>query len=150
MLFAYTYGPHAMEKMQSFIDFIFYEVWCKAPGEEYGIHLFEPSDPLYKVMNELNRRDLAGSLKDGAGKWFYETVNEIFNEFGKLNDDELEEYLQSYRANNQVLELCSNSHGTSPTLYTDLNPSKTDLNGKLSDFFKKLYSSGFFGLSFVW
>jgi len=51
MLFAYTYVPHAMEKMQEFIDFIFFEVWCKAPGVEYGIHLFEPSDsPLYQIM----------------------------------------------------------------------------------------------------
>lgn len=26
MLFSYTYVPHKMEKMQAFIDFIFYEV----------------------------------------------------------------------------------------------------------------------------
>ena len=30
MLFSYIYVPHKMEKMQAFIDFIFYEVWCKA------------------------------------------------------------------------------------------------------------------------
>ena len=32
MLFAYIYMPHSMEKMQAFIDYIFFEVWCKAPG----------------------------------------------------------------------------------------------------------------------
>jgi hypothetical protein len=31
MLFSYTYVPHQMERMQEFIDFIFHEVWCKAP-----------------------------------------------------------------------------------------------------------------------
>jgi hypothetical protein len=41
MLFAYTYVPHAMEKMQEFIDFIFFEVWCKAPiGLAFSLDLF--------------------------------------------------------------------------------------------------------------
>ena len=41
MLFPYKYVPHQMEKMQEFIDFIFYEVWCKACTTDYGIHLYE-------------------------------------------------------------------------------------------------------------
>ena len=150
MLFAYTYVPHAMEKMQEFIDFIFYEVWCKAPSVEYGIHLFEPFDsPLYKIMSELNRRDLADSLKEGAGKWFYETVNKIFIEFSKLTDEEIEAYRQQFKENNLIEELCSHQDDVSPAHYSDLDLAKTDLNEQLSDFFKKLYSSGFFGLSFV-
>ena len=32
MLFPYAYVPHSMEKMQEFIDLIFFEVWCKAPA----------------------------------------------------------------------------------------------------------------------
>ena len=91
MLFPYTYVPHAMEKMQEFVCFIFDEVWCKAPSIEYGIDLFEPADGLYQIMNELYRRDLAGKLKDGAGKLFYESVNEIFNEFKSLTEEEVAE-----------------------------------------------------------
>jgi 5-methylcytosine-specific restriction endonuclease McrA len=138
-----------MEKMQEFIDFIFYEVWCKAPTEEYGIHLFEPSDLLHKVMKELNGRDLAGQLKTGSGKWFYEAVNNIFNEFRELDAKEVGEYRQFYQANNQIGELCSNNHEVSPVRYDDLNKTKIELNRKIEGFFKKLYSSGFFGLSFV-
>ncbi|CCK78352.1 HNH endonuclease [Desulfobacula toluolica] len=149
MLFPYTYVPHQMEKMQSFIDFIFFEVWPKALTEQYGIHLFAQKNALYQIMDELYRRDLAGTLRSGAGKWFYEAVNEIFNEFKKLNNAEIDEYCQSYRANNLIETLCKNVPGSSPVRYSDLNSSKTDLNNRLSDFFKKLYSSGFFRLSFV-
>lgn len=149
MLFPYTYVPHSMEKMQEFIDFIFFEVWCKAPGNEYGIHLFEPLDSLYHIINELNRKDFSGKLKDGAGKWFYESLNEIFNEFKTLNRAEIDEYCQYYQMNNQIEELCSNNHEASPVQYANLNSSKDELNKKLADFFSKLYSSGFFELSFV-
>ena len=83
---------------------------------------------------------------DGAGKWFYQAINEIFNEFKKLDGHEINEYCQCYRANNLIGELCENSPEVSPVQYCDLNPSKKDLNTRLSDFFKKLYSSGFFGL----
>lgn len=149
MLFPYTYVPHQMEKMQEFIDFIFYEVWCKAPTMEYGIHLFEPLEPLYKVMNELYTRDLADNLKDGAGRWFYQSVNEIFNEFKKLNANDIETYAQYHKANNLIEELCSNNLCHSPLRYSDWSVPKNDLNSKIEDFFTKLYSSGFFGLSFV-
>ena len=149
MLFPYTYVPHQMEKMQAFIDVIFYEVWCKALTEEYGIHLFESFESLHQIMNELYRRDLADTLKDGAGKWFYQAVNQIFNEFKKLDSPEIVEYCQCYQANNLVEDLCGNLTENCPVQYGDLNPSKTDLNSKLSDFFENLYSSGFFGLAFV-
>ena len=33
MLFPYTYVPHSMEKMQEYIDFIFYQVWCGRHGK---------------------------------------------------------------------------------------------------------------------
>lgn len=41
MLFQYTYVPHQMEKMQAFIDFIFFEVWCRRRST--------PSIPIYLV-----------------------------------------------------------------------------------------------------
>lgn len=149
MLFPYTYVPHAMEKMQAFIDFIFYEVWCNAPDEEYGIQLFEPFDCLHSIMNELYRRDLAGELKDGAGKFFYVCVNEIFNEFKGLSVAEIDEYKCFFAANNMIRELCSGATATAPLVYGALPPAKDALNKKIEEFFSKLYSSGFFDLKFV-
>ena len=55
MLFPYTYVSHQMEKMQEFIDFIFYEVWCKAPGYgPFSLDLFLPNPDLYEVMNAFH------------------------------------------------------------------------------------------------
>lgn len=149
MLFPYKYVEHDMEKMQAFVDFIFFDVWCEASDREYGMHLFEPFEPLYQIMDALHRRDLADSLSKGAGKWFYEKVNQIFNEFQALSDVEIADYRKLYQENNLIEELCLNQQGATPTQYSDLNASNADLNGKISEFFKQLYSSGFFGLSFV-
>lgn len=149
MLFPYKYVPHQMEKMQEFIDFIFHEVWCCAPGTQYSIDLFTPSEELHKIMDELYRRDLAGKLKDGAGKFFYQCVNEVFNDFKTLTHAEIEEYKAFFTANNMVEEVCSGSMTTAPAIYEALNPAKTALNDKIENFFKGLYSSGFFDLKFV-
>ena len=150
MLFPYTYVPnHDMEKMHKFVAFIFDEVWCKARDIEYGIHLFETADCLYRIMDELYRRDLAGKLKDGAGKFFYECVNEIFNEFKGLSGTEIAQYKNIFIANNQIEELCSGSPTIIPVKYEAMDPAYAALNEKIENFFKKLYSSGFFDLKFV-
>lgn len=55
MLFSYTYVPHKMEKMQAFIDFIFYEVWCKARVRgPFCLKLFEANAELYEVMEDFS------------------------------------------------------------------------------------------------
>jgi hypothetical protein len=55
MLFPYTYVPHKMEKMQSFIDFIFYAVWCQAPSKgTYRLELFSPNPELFEVMTAFH------------------------------------------------------------------------------------------------
>ena len=54
MLFPYKYVPHQMEKMQEFIDFIFYEVWCKAPGNgPFSLDLFNENVDLRELMHDL-------------------------------------------------------------------------------------------------
>ena len=54
MLFPYTYVPHSMEKMQEFIVFIFFEVWCKAPaGHPFGFDPFNAKPDLKSVMEAL-------------------------------------------------------------------------------------------------
>lgn len=150
MLFPYKYVPHHdMEKMHQFVVFIFDEVWCKAPDVDYGIHLFEPADGLHQIMNELYRLDLADKLNDGAGKFFYESVNKIFNEFKGLTKDEIARYRSYFVSNNLIEELCSGAATAIPATYSALNPARAALNERIEEFFKKLYSSGFFDLKFV-
>lgn len=147
MLFPYKYVPHTMEKMQEFIDFIFYEVWCKAHSTEYGIHLYEAKKDLYNLMDDLFKMDLAGKLKDSsAALFFYEGVNDIYNEFKSLANNEIEEYKRYFDANNKLKESCTGSEDVTPITYASLNPMKATLNRKLGEFFKTLYSSGFFSL----
>lgn len=149
MLFPYTYVPHQMEKMQTYIDFIFYEVWSKAPNSEYGIHLYEPCEALCKIMEELHRRDLAGDLREGSGKYFYESINKIFNAFKQLTQGEIDQYKQGFDSNNRVEELCSGSPEHVPMVYVGMGNYQKALNDEIENFFKNLYSSGFFNLAFV-
>lgn len=75
MLFPYTYVPHQMERMQIFIDFIFYEVWCTAPvGLVFHTDLFEGNSDLKEVMVEFGFSPTASA----RGKRFYKEVKEIY------------------------------------------------------------------------
>jgi len=145
MLFPYTYVPHQMEKMQAFIDFIFYEVWCKAPSTQYGIHLFAANADLYELMEHLVQKDLSGKL-NGSAENFYVAVNEIYLEFKSLSDDEIKEYQRHFSANNDIERACSGDVACIPITFSLLDASKQSLNQKLESFFKNLYSSGFLDL----
>ena len=54
MLFPYIYVPHQMERMQRFVNFIFYQVWCRAPkAEPFDLSLFDANPPLKEVMTSF-------------------------------------------------------------------------------------------------
>ena len=72
MLFTYKYVPHAMEKMQTFIDFIFYDVWCKALGNgEFRFELFDTNPELKALMETFYYSDTQG------GDFFYSHVEKF-------------------------------------------------------------------------
>ncbi|HGW2838616.1 TPA: hypothetical protein ACNPWP_004858, partial [Escherichia coli] len=76
MLFSYIYVPHKMEKMQAFIDFIFYEVWCKARVRgPFCLKLFEANAELYEVMEDFSSSDTQGAV------FFYNHVEKIYGLF---------------------------------------------------------------------
>lgn len=75
MLFAYTYVPHQMEKMQEFIDFIFLNVWCKAPTNgPFGLDLFAANADLHDVMT-------AFLYSDAAGADFFTAILNVFTDY---------------------------------------------------------------------
>lgn len=151
MLFPYKYiANHNAEKMHKFIDYIFNQVWCKAPTNEYSLDLFNGDADLEVIMSQLFAQDLAGKLKDNsASKYFYEGVNEIFIEFKKLSDQEIQKYKNYFKINNEIGNLCSGITSSTPILYADLDPNKKLLNNKIEAFFTRIYSSGFFDLADV-
>ncbi|MFO0940701.1 MAG: hypothetical protein U0930_08030 [Pirellulales bacterium] len=150
MLFTYRPVPHKMDQMHEFVSFIFSEVWCKAPDNEYSLELFEPNPALHQIMVELFRRDSAGKLDtDGAAYFFYENVNAIFSEFKLLNPVEIVQFRTQFEHNNRIEELCRNEAGVTPTHYDSLDSAKSVLNDKIYKFFNGIYNSGFFDLAFV-
>ena len=97
MLFAYTYVPHAMEKMQAFIDFIFFEVWCKAPGNGgFRLELFDAHAELKALMEAFYYGDTRG------GDFFYGHVEGIYGLFAALTPPQIDQLKQWYQANNDI------------------------------------------------
>lgn len=135
MLFPYTYVPHKMEKMQAFIDFIFYEVWCKAPTSgHYNLSLYNANPELCEVMTAWHYDDSKGS------EFFSGHIEGIYGLFAALGPTQIDQFRAWYRANNDIEHVCANDPATSLVRYDDFPVELKDLQTKLAGFFKKLYS----------
>lgn len=137
MLFAYTYVPHQMEKMQEFIDFIFHEVWCKAPvGLEFTLALFDAKPDLKEVLSSFG---FAQNAPD-RGKQFYKEIKTIYGFFEPLTPQQIDQFKQWYKSNNEIEKVCNNDPSTQLARYSDIATTHKDLAEQLGTFFKGLYS----------
>lgn len=144
MLFPYTYVPHQMEKMQTFIDFIFHEVWCKAPiGLVFHPDLFEGSPDLKQVMAEFGFSAQAAD----RGKAFYKDVKTIYVLFALLSPQEIDQFKQWYQGNNDLERVCANNPAAHLARYADIAVNHKDLADQLGTFFKGLYSQSLLSLA---
>lgn len=135
MLFPYTYVPHQMEKVQAFIDFIFYAVWCQAPSKgPYRLELFASNPELLEVMTAFHYDDSQGA------EFFAGHVERIYALFAPLSACQVEQLRLWYRANNDVEGVCANDHAMSLKRYADFPIEIKDLHNQLASFFKGLYS----------
>jgi len=136
MLFPYTYVPHQMEKMQAFIDFIFYAVWCQAPSKGlYRLELFASNPELLEVMTAFHYDDSKGA------EFFAGHVERIYALFAPLSACQVEQLRLWYRANNDVEGVCANDHAMSLKRYADFPAELEDLGDQLKSFFTRLYSN---------
>ncbi len=143
MLFPYTYVPHQMEKMQEFIDFIFFEVWCRAPiGLVFHPDLFDNNLDLKEVMVEFGFSPKAAE----AGKTFYKQVKAIYGLFSSLSLQEILQFKLWYEGNNNLEKVCANDPAIPLVRYADIAVSHKDLAAQLGTFFKGLYSQSLLGL----
>jgi hypothetical protein len=134
MLFPYTYVPHQMDKMQTFIDFIFHEVWCKAPTSgPFGLQLFDATPELREVMEEFYYSD-----KKNAD-FFYGNVERIYGHFSKLNAKQIRRLKWWYYSNNNIEQLCSNGSGCHATRYSDIEKKFPSIAIDTHKFFTGLY-----------
>ncbi|BBF66026.1 hypothetical protein F6A13_05860 [Acidithiobacillus sp. 'AMD consortium'] len=142
MLFPYTYVPHKMEKMQAFIDFIFYEVWCKAPARvPFGLHLFDANAELREVMEAFYYSDAQGA------DFFYGHVERIYGLFSALSPSQINQFQQWYQGNNDLEKVCANDPATHLVRYADIAVPHKDLAEQLAVFFKGLYSQSLLDLA---
>jgi hypothetical protein len=146
MLFPYTYVPHRMEKMQTFIDFIFHEIWCKAPvGLAFHPDLFDANPELKEVMVEFGFSVQAAE----PGKDFYKGVKAIYGHFAPLSPQEIDQFKQWYKGNNDLENVCANDPATYLARYADIAVNHKDLSAQLGTFFKGLYSQSLLSIAIL-
>lgn len=142
MLFPYTYVPHQMEKMQKFIDFIFHEVWCKAPvSGPFGLNLFDAEVELREVMEAFYYSDAQGA------DFFYGHVERIHGLFSALPPDQINQLQHWYQGNNDLEKVCANDPAAQLARYTDIAVVHNVLGEQLASFFKGLYSPSLLNLA---
>ena len=142
MLFPYTYVPHQMEKMQTFIDFIFHEVWCEAPTSgPFGLNLFDANAELREVMEVFYYSDAQGA------DFFYGHVERIYGLFSALTAVQISQFQQWYQGNNDLEKVCANDPATHLARYADIAVNHKDLAAQLGTFFKGLYSQSLLDLA---
>ncbi|MFO7556805.1 MAG: hypothetical protein R6W88_16520 [Desulfobacterales bacterium] len=147
MLFPYLYVPHSMEKMQEYIDFIFHEVWCKAPWQTYDISLFDGKDDLREIIKDLH------NTEPKSADFFIKGIQLIFSEFSQLYSFDIQRLKYWYKANNDIKAICQKDNKSLPIRYKKL---ETCFRGKyrllsnlLYNFCKDLYSDNFLSLKII-
>jgi len=141
MLFPYTYVPHQIERMHRFINFTFYQVWCRAPkAGPYSLSLFDANPPLKEVMESF-----AYSHRK-QGDLFSSRIQAIYEDFAKLPRAEIVQFKRWYQSNNDIEQACGNGAGSSLARYAEIEVDHPELSGLLKSFFKNLYSADLLGL----
>ncbi|MBY0419937.1 MAG: hypothetical protein K2W88_17935 [Pararheinheimera sp.] len=132
--------------MQEFIDFIFLEVWCKAPiGLPFHAQLFDDNPVLKGVIVEFGFSAQAPE----RGKVFYKDVKAIYGLFASLTPPDIYQFKQWYRANNDIENVCANDPTIQLLRYKDIFATHAALGKQLAVFFRSLYDSSFLGLSAI-
>lgn len=142
MLFSYQYVPHQMEEMQKFIDFIFFEVWCKAPkGKPFNLDLFDGNAELKEVMKAFHCSDAKGA------NFFNGHVESIYGLFAMLKPLDIQKFKQWYKANNDIEKVCANDSTIHIVRYADIKAAYPDLSQQLASFYKEIYSKDLLNLA---
>jgi hypothetical protein len=134
MLFAYQYVTHQIDKMQSFIDYIFNDVWCNASTlGGYNLEAFDGYSELKELITELSYEDTK------AAYYFVSHIQSIYDEFAKLSAPQTAQLKSWYAANNDIENICFNNPTNQIVKYADIASSYPKLAELFSTFFKNLY-----------
>lgn len=120
MLRAYQPITHDIFKAHELIEYLVYQVWCKADDQ-----------PVEDKLNEM----LTKLYEDGRLKSFKKDVDDIYAVCKDLNDDEKKAFAVAFENNNQIKKLCEGD--AKPIALTTLNKKLVE---KIEPFFKGLYT----------
>lgn len=141
MLFPYQYINHSIEKMQKLIDYIFYEVWCKAPSfKRYSLARYNNNRELKDVIKAFHYSNTE------PGDFFNSKIEEIYYIFKTLNPHEIHQLENWYQSNNDIENLCINFPGVIPATYAEISQLNINLAKALKAFFVRLYSQDLLSL----
>jgi hypothetical protein len=131
MLFPYTYINHSIEKLQEYINHLFLEVWCKAEGD-YDIELLHPDlkDITLEIYNDPRI----------TNDYLYGPIQVVFEIFAGFDQDVRDGLARAYRDNNSIADLCKQTNGCEPLLYSALRSIDLRLGEELERFFKHLFA----------
>lgn len=124
MLRAYKSIEHDFKKAHELIEYLVYEVWCKADAT-----------PVITKLNDTLKK----LYEDGRLKTFKANVDEIYTICQGLDEDEKTAFATIFQHNNRIPELCAG--GIKPMALSTLNK---ELREKVKSFFEGLYT-GFLG-----
>lgn len=134
MIFTYKYIKHDIEKLQEFLDFLFYDVWLLAEGS-FNFSKLAQNVELQKICEQLEIDDTKW------GNFFNSRIAWIHDEFAKINDDNFKlELIDLYYNNNNIESLCSNKT-LQPLAYSELKVRYPGLEKAINSFYSKLYGS---------
>jgi hypothetical protein len=130
-----------MEKMQKYMDFIFFEVWCKASDlGDFDLSLFDRNTDLQDIIRAFNFLDTSPEW----GIYFLQRIKDIFELFKSLKNDEIKKLKYWYKVNDNIKRLCDGT--LEPIMYKDLKNIYQDLSKKFQELYSVLYSKKIIGL----
>ena len=134
MLYFYKHVDHDMDKMQKFIDFIFENVWCKAPHSgAFCLELFCGEPELKEFMTSLYYNDTKN------GDFFYSHVEKIYKIFANLSPAEIDQLKIWYNSNNDIERACANAFDNKIVRYKELAEFNSELCTAIKNFFTSLW-----------
>jgi len=134
MHFNYIPIKHDIDKLQEYLDFLFFDIWLNAKGD-FNSHLLKANDDLFNIYEVLEIQD------SDWGNFFTARIASIHKEFANIDDDDFKTKLkESYIANNNIEGLC-NDKRIIPITYQDIDSVYPSLSKALKDFYSKLYGS---------
>jgi hypothetical protein len=123
MLYTYKHFPHDFLKIQTFIEHLVINVWCKPKGS-YEIGKLHPDFiPIVKGVNP---------------KYLKNPIKKIYNICKSLAPEERNKLKKGFIANNSIEELCKGLK--TALLYSQIEKISVVLRRELEAFFKNLYS----------